>query len=395
MINLKKYNQEHLLKYYNELTKEEKQELEKQIESIDYEKVNDVYKKSYTDEEIDMSKISYLNIVSKNNIKNKKEVNSIGEDVIRNNEYAIVIMAGGFGSRLGLNKPKGCLELNVNKKKISLFEIFINELKEANKKYNSNIGLYIMTSTTNNKDTVKFFKKHNNFGYDNVKFFIQSDYPILEVNGKIALKNKHEILFGPNGNGDVFGALGRSNLIDDMKKNGVKYVLFTTIDNVLSNMIDTLFIGETINSNYKISSKTLMKKDSNDKGWIFCKYKNKPFMLESRNITEELTNTKINNDYIYRETNITYHLISIDLVELFSKKDIRYHRAYKNNKFLNENGNKVRTSKKNSFKFEKFIFDAFSYTDDMLLYRVDETEFCPIKTIEDVKKAEDKLKNIL
>ena len=392
MINLKKYNQEQIIKYYDELTNEQKKELEKQIESIDYEKVNDIYVKSYTDDTIDTNKISSLKIITKDDIKDKKEVNSIGENIIRNNEYAIVFMAGGFGSRLGLNKPKGCLELTVNKKKVSLFELFINKLKEANKKYNSNISLYIMTSTSNNKETVKFFKKNNYFDYENINIFPQDNFPILDVKGKIRLKYKHEILMGPNGNGDVFGALKRNGMLDDMKSKGIKYVLFTTIDNVLSNIVDTLFIGETINENYKLATKTLIKTDENDKGWVFCKYNNKPFILQSHMLSNEITNAKDkNNNYMYRETNITYHLISIDLVEKFSNLDLRYHRAYKNNKFLNENGNRIRTNKYNSFKFEKFIFDAFYYADDMLLYRIDNSEFCPIKKKEDVEIAETKL----
>ena len=389
MVNLKKYGQEQILDFYNELDDTKKKELEKQIDAIDYEKVNDIYKKSYIDDITDMKKVSSLTIVTKDDIKNKNEVNKLGEDVIRKNEYAVVFMAGGFGSRLGLNKPKGCLELNVNKKKISLFEIFINRLKEANKKYNSNISLYIMTSTTNNKATVDFFKKNNYFNYDNINIFTQDNFPILDVNGKITLKSKSEILMGPNGNGDVFGALKRTNMLDDMKNKGIKYVLFSTIDNVMSNIVDTLFIGEMIDKKYSLATKTVMKVDENAKDWIFCKYNNKPYMLQTHELTSEITNAKDKNgDYIYRETNITYHLIDIDLVEKFSNLDIRNNREYKNNKFLNKNGNKIRTSKKNSFKFEKFIFDAFYFTDDMLLYRINRNEFCPIKTIEDVTKAE-------
>lgn len=131
-----------------------------------------------------------------------------------------------------------------------------------------------------------------------------------------------------------------------------------------------------------------MKTNDEDKGWIFCKYNNRPYMLQSHYINKNITNQKNNDEkYIYRETNITYHLISIENVEIFANKKLKYHRAYKNNKFLNNNGNLVKTKKNNSFKFEKFIFDAFCYADDMLLYRIDEEEFCPIKNKEDIDKA--------
>lgn len=387
MINLKKYNQEQILRYYDSLKREEKESLNKQIENIDFELVNETYKKSYTDEVIDIKKISPLKIVNKNELNN--ELNIIGEELIKRNEYAIVIMAGGFGSRLGLNVPKGCLELNIHNNNISLFELFINQLKETNKKYNSHIYLYIMTSTSNNKDTIDFFEKNNYFTYkEYIKFFSQDNFPILDVKGKLVLKNRHEILMGPNGNGDVFASLKRNNIINDMKEKNIKYVLFSTIDNVLANVVDTKFIGTCIKNKYSLASKTVMKTDSEDKAWVFCKYNNRPYMLQSHYINKDITNQKNKDrEYIYRETNITYHLVSIENIELFANKKMKYHRAYKNNRFLNNNGNLVRTKKKNSFKFEKFIFDAFYYADDMLLYRINEEEFCPIKNTDDIEKA--------
>ncbi|MBR4830246.1 MAG: UTP--glucose-1-phosphate uridylyltransferase [Bacilli bacterium] len=392
MVNLKSYNQEQILRYYDELDDNEKKELEKQIDSIDYELINRIYKNSYTNDVTDLSKISSLKIIKKEDTT--EEDNITGENIIKNNEYAVVIMAGGFGSRLGLNKPKGCLELNINGNNISLFELYINELKEANKKYNSNINLYIMTSTSNNEDTIKFFEDNNYFDYkDNIKIFTQGNLPILDVNGKIVLKSKSEILFGPNGNGDVYRALKVNGLIDDMKNKGIKYALFTNVDNVLTNFVDTKFIGATINNNYSLATKTLTKTDENSKTWVFCKYNNRPYILQGHEITKEFTNTKENNEYVYRETNITYHLISIENIELFSNIDMKYHRAYKNNKFLDENGNLIETEDKNSFKFEKFIFDAFFYADDMLLYRIDESEFCPIKEQSDIEKAINALEN--
>lgn len=392
MYNLKKYNQEQVLRFYDSLNKDERDSLDKQLESIDLELVNEIYKKSYTDEKIDISKISCLNIIKKNNISEDK---ILGETLVKNNQYAIVIMAGGFGSRLGLNKPKGCLELQLREKKISLFELFINELKEANKKYDSNIPLYIMTSTSNNKETIDYFEQNNYFAYkDNIKLFTQENFPILDVNGKLVLKNKHEILMGPNGNGDVFASLKRNNIINDMKKNNIKYVLFSTIDNVLSNLVDVQFIGTCLKNKYGLASKTIMKKNEEAKDWVFCKYNNRPYMLQSHYIDKEITNAKDKNEeYIYREKNITYHLVSMENVELFANKELRYHRAHKNNKYLNEKGNLIKTKKKNSFKFEKFIFDAFYYADDMLLYRIDEKEFCPIKEKVDIDKAINILNN--
>lgn len=390
MPDLSIYNQEQILRYYDELSDSKKEILNEQINKIDFNFMNQLYKNSYYDEELDINKISPLKIID----SNKAEDNSkIGEEIVKNGEYAVLLMAGGFGSRLGLEIPKGCLTLKIKDKKISLFEIFINQLKQANEKNNTLIKLYIMTGKNNNEDTIKFFKDNNyfNYGKDNIKIFVQDELPILNTKGKILLKSKNEILFGPNGNGDVFASLKRNNLIDDMKNNHIKYVLFSSIDNALNNIVDYNFIGNTLKNNYELSSKTLSKENEDERDWIFCKYDNKPFMLPTRYITKDITNYKVNNEYVYREKNITYHLISINYIEKFANEKLKYHRAYKKNNHLDEDGTIIIPDSPNSFKFEKFIFDAFEYADDMLLYRVDRSEFCPIKVMEDIKKVEDYL----
>ncbi|MBQ9023635.1 MAG: UTP--glucose-1-phosphate uridylyltransferase [Bacilli bacterium] len=394
---LKFYNQEHLLNFYKELNFIEKILLKKQINKIDFEKINNLYKNSFYDEELDINKISNLNCIYKLKNNEIKKYNKIGEELIKNKKYGIVIMAGGNASRLDLDIPKGCLKLNINNKKISIFEIYINQLKNIYEKYNVYIPLYIMTSSYNYKNTKKFFKDNNYFKYpkDKIVFFKQNNLPILDINGKILLKNKYNILFGPNGNGDVFNSLKYNNLIKKMKKNNLEYILFSTIDNVLTNLIDFKFIGSTIYNNYNLATKTILKNDENDKNWVFCKYDNKPYMIPSRYLNNDINNKKDNNNnFVYRDKNITYHLININEIIKYSNIKLKYHRAFKKNNYMNNNGEFIIADKQNTFKFEKFIFDAFEYSNDMLLYRIDEKEFCTIKNKEDIKKAENILNKV-
>ena len=391
---LYKYNQQHILRFYNQISQDQQHSLLKEIEKLNIKKMQELYKNSYFDEEIDMNKISNLNCITNLREEEKKEYKNIGERIIKNNQYGIVIMAGGNASRLGLGIPKGCLKLSVNKKNISLFELFINQLKEIQNLYDIYLNLYIMTSKTNNEEIQNFFSKNNYFDYpkENIKFFCQDELPILDVKGNIVLKEKNKILFGPNGNGNVFHALKKSKLLEDLIEKNIKYVLFSTIDNVLTKLVDMEFIGATIANNYKLASKTITKKNDEEKDWIFCKYNHRPFMLPSNYITKEITNKKNNNnEYIYREKNITYHLISIDLISKFAEIDLKYHRAYKKNNYIDIDGNKIIAETPNTFKFEQFIFDAFYFADDMLLYRVNKNEFFPIKIQEDIKLASNEL----
>ena len=325
--------------------------------------VKRLYKKSFKDDEYKLINISFLNCIKKTD-----KYKSIGEELVKNNHYGVVIMAGGLATRIGLNEPKGCIKIGDK----SLFQIYIEKLIEVNSKYNITIPLYIMTSCNNHISTVNYLKSHNFFSYpqDFIKIFIQDDLPILDYCGKV-LKNKDKsVVMGPNGNGDVFKALNKFNLINDMKNKDLEYLLFVNIDNPKNNLVDFNFIGSTIKNKYKLSSKTIKLDKANE--WIFVKYKNKPIMIPSE-YTKKLFNKKVNAEYAYRYKNISNHLIHIDLIDKFSKVKLPYHRAYK---LMNN---------KKTFKFEKFIFDAFKYSSDMLLYEVDKSEFNPIKNKEDLK----------
>lgn len=226
---LEKYNQEHLLNFYNILSDEEKIDLIKDIKSTDFEEMRTLYENSKKDEILD-GRFSPIDYVIKNEL-NKEEVKKyteIGEKAILNNEVAIVTMAGGQGSRLGVNGPKGTYEVDINDRKISLFEIIYKNIKRVKEKYQVEPFWLIMTSKENDKQTKDFFKAKNYFNYDKNKiiFFTQNEKPILNIEGKLVLENEHTIKKASNGNGDVFEALKNNNLIQKLKTNGVKYIGF-------------------------------------------------------------------------------------------------------------------------------------------------------------------------
>ncbi len=388
---LKSFGQEHLINFFDELNFKERKILLNEIKKTNFGFMNELYKNSFFDEKIDMNKISNLRCISNLNEENKLLYKNAGENLVKNGNYAIVIMAGGNASRLGIDIPKGCLELNIKNKKISLFELFISQLKNIRKDFGVFINIYIMTSDSNYAKTINYFEQNNYFNYPKkyIKFFIQENLPILDKDGKILLKNKYHILYGPNGNGDVFNSLKKSKLIKDMEKKNIKFVLFSTVDNALTKLIDFQFIGATICNNYDVSTKTLFKEDENSKDWVFCKYNNKPYMLPSLYINLDISNKKDKeNNFLFRDTNITYHLVSLEEIKKLSKIKLKYHRAYKKNDYMNLEGKIIKSDIPNSFKFEKFIFDAFYYCNDMLLYRIQKNEFCPIKNKNDISKFE-------
>ena len=386
---LKKYNQEHLLKFYDELNDSEKQYLLNQLNTINYAKVNHLYNSLKNFSIPTNETIEPLDYYIKNNFtENEKSFFiDIGENILKQNTYAVLTMAGGQGTRLGHKGPKGTFELNLYPKKKSLFEILAIKIQETNKKYNINIPWYIMTSKENNYDTVSFFKSKNYFGLEkeNIIFFIQNRLPLVSLDGKILLSETNKVHEVSNGNGDIFDSLYDNNLIENMKLKNINWIFISGIDNILANISDPLFLGLTINNNTEIGSKTIFKQKPFSQDWVFCKKNKKPSMLGYERITEELTNAKINDKYLYREINILCHIFSITALEKCSKIKLPYHLAKKKNIYINDEGMKIFPNKPNSYKFEKFIFDSFNFFDNITLLRVNpEEEFAPIKNPEGV-----------
>jgi len=187
----KDYN--HLYKFIDELTEEEKNNLENQINEIPFDLLNKIYLDSYKDIELNKNLVSPLDYYEKDKI-DKEFYKNIGEKYINN--YALITMAGGSGSRLGYNGPKGTYEFKIKEKTTSMFNIYAEKLKKLFKKYNVYIPWYIMTSINNNDETIKYFEKHNYFDYpkNKIKFFKQKEIPILDIKGNCLLKDKYNTI---------------------------------------------------------------------------------------------------------------------------------------------------------------------------------------------------------
>ena len=234
---LSKYNQEHLLRFFDEISEDEKNILLNQLLSIDFDLIIKLYENSKINKEADYDEITPLPHIEKNKLS-KEEINSytkIGEDILKNNQVAVVTMAGGQGTRLGYKGPKGTYELKFAFFKKSLFEIICDNLKMTNDKYNIVLPWYIMTSQENNFATQSYFKEHNYFNYpkESIKFFTQDYLPIVNLDGDLILQEPYLVKTASCGNGNVFKSLEKAKIIEEMKNKGIKWISFGGIDNIL------------------------------------------------------------------------------------------------------------------------------------------------------------------
>lgn len=390
---LKKYNQEQVLAFYNTLPKEEKELLLDQVLNIDFEKLISLYNEFQKDVSYTDAVITPLEHVEETKLSSyiKSKYVKKGEEIIENGGLAVITLAGGQGTRLGLSLPKGFFEVETNPKK-SLFQIQCETLQMANIKYNTVIHWYIMTSPDNDSITKVYFEDKKYFGYgkENVTFFKQDTLPVLDFNSKLILDKAYKVKEVSNGNGDVFSSLQRYGLIEDMEKKGIKYVFIGGIDNILLKTVDPLFIGLCDVGNCKVASKTITKNENEKDEWVFARRDGKPSIVSSKRITKEMEDKKDENGkYLYKEINILAHLFSIDSLKLCANIDLPYHLAEKKNDYLNDEGVKIMPKSPNTYKYEQFIFDVFPYFDNILLLSVKrEREFAPIKSFTGIHTPE-------
>lgn len=387
---LKRYNQEHLLIFYNQLTDSEKESLVQDISAVDFKLMEQL--KNVKEVVNSSDEIQPVKAVKKENYT-ENEINSLmdcGRKIIEKGQYAIVTMAGGQGTRLGHSGPKGTFSLKLKSGDKYIFEIFIDYLKQAYDKYGVYLMWYIMTSKDNNKQTVDFFEAHNYFGYpkDKIKFFMQGELPITDLSGNLTLESKAKVLKAADGNGGVFNAL--SCVLPDMKSKGIKWVLITGIDNILVNVADELYIGLVDSQNKLNGVKSVAKNSPEEKVGVFCKRNGKPSVIEYSEMTDEMKYAKDETGELkFVESNVVNHLLNIDILEKIQNEKLPIHKAIKKMSYIDKDGNMQNPDKPCLIKYEAFIFDYFTKVDDVTIFRVDrEKEFAPVKNKEGVDSPE-------
>lgn len=381
---LKKYGQEHLLNHYETLDDIHKKELLKQIQTIDFELINSLYDHTKKKEKNGSDEITPIDYLDKYKLyDNYKYYENIGKKAIKEGKLAAVTMAGGQGTRLGHDGPKGTYDIGLDSHK-SLFELLCDNLKEEGKKYGVTIPWFIMTSRENNKATLAFFEKHKYFGYQkdkNIFFFIQGELPMIDTEGKILIGEDGLIKQAADGHGGIYESLVKSGMVQKMKQLGTEWVFIGGVDNCLVKMVDPVLMGIAIDKKVTVACKSAVKANPHEKVGVFCKRNGKPNVIEYSEITDEMAEaTDENGELLYGESHLLCNLFSIDAVERMGANPLPYHAAYKKASYLDKEGNLVVPDSPNAYKFEAFLFDAFGKVDEMAILRVKrEEEFAPVK----------------
>ena len=386
---LEEIGQEHLLKYYDELSQQEKQNLLTQVEETDFSVIRflDSGKAS-----LGRGKIEPLAAMRLDEIEEKKEhFTQTGLEAIRANKVGAVLLAGGMGTRLGSDSPKGVYNIGVTKD-LYIFECLIRNLMRVTDMAGNPIYLFVMTSDKNHEETVSFFETHDYFGYpgDYSRFFKQEMAPAVDYNGKVFLEEKGKMATSPNGNGGWFVSMDRSKILDLVHETGIEWLNVFAVDNVLQNIADPTFVGACIEEKCMVGAKVVPKASPDEKVGVMCLEDGKPSIVEYYELTDEMRNQKDENgNYVYNFGVILNYLFRVSELERIMSHELPLHRVEKKIAYVDENGNRVKPETPNGYKFEQLVLDMIHDMGSCLPYEVvREKEFAPIKNKEGIDSVE-------
>ena len=289
---LEKYGQLHVLQYYAELSEEQKEELLAQILATDFSVLTSREKE--TGKESEKGKIAPLAAMELDEINARRdEFERIGLEAIRAGKVGAVLLAGGMGTRLGSDDPKGMYDIGLTKS-VYIFERIMRNTLDVVERSGAWIPFFIMTSDKNHQATTKFFKAHNYFGYnpDYVCFFQQEMAPASDYEGRVYMEEKGRISTSPNGNGGWFVSMERSEAGKKMHAMGVEWLNVFAVDNVLQRIADPCFIGGVIAENRASGSKVVRKAAPDEKVGVMCLEDGRPSIIEYYELTQELMDAK-------------------------------------------------------------------------------------------------------
>jgi UDP-N-acetylglucosamine/UDP-N-acetylgalactosamine diphosphorylase len=389
---LAQHGQQHLLAFYDDLQPASQRTLVEQIAALDLQRLDELIQshvlaepQTKLPENIDPPEILPARPADDAQLAEYEKARDLGEQLLAEGKVAAFVVAGGQGTRLGYEGPKGCFEATPVTHK-SLFQVFAEQLLAAGRRAGAPIPWYVMTSPTNDVATRAFFRQKDYFGLhpDDVFFFQQGTMPAIGPDGKILLAGRDRLALSPDGHGGSLPALRASGALDDMANRGVEIISYFQVDNPLVRCLDPLFIGLHALHDADMSAKALPKRDPMEKLGNFCVVDGKVRVIEYSDMPEELARqTGEDGRLVFHAGSIAIHVLSRAFVERLTaggRCALPFHRADKKVPCIDADGNEVRPEKPNAVKLEMFVFDAMPLADNVVILetRRDE-EFSPIK----------------
>ncbi len=392
---LSRHGQEHLLRWWTDLDAASRERLAAEVAAIDLDQVDALFHQLTQDnsapspDQVRPVEVDRLPRTDGERVA-RRHVAAVGESALAAGEVAVVIVAGGSGTRLGFDGPKGTYPIGPVSA-ASLFQIHAEKVAALSRRHGRTIPLYIMTSPENHEATARFFEENANFGLPHVRFFVQGQMPAVDrQSGKVLLAERGRVALSPDGHGGTLYALaapgsdpGVPSCLEEMAGLGVRTLFYFQVDNPMVKIADPAFLGLHRQADAEMSFKVIEKVAPDEKLGVVVRVGGRPQVIEYSDLPAELAERRDPDGGLQLWAgSIAVHALERSFVERLvgGETKLPFHRAIKKVAHADANGEVARPDAPNAVKFERFIFDALPLAERYALVETDRSvEFEPLK----------------
>jgi UDP-N-acetylglucosamine/UDP-N-acetylgalactosamine diphosphorylase len=392
---LKQHGQSHLLAWWDKGTDDDRAGLQAELAAIDFHQLDRLIEElvrhegqaAVDPERVRPVEMTLLPQTDGDRIVRRRAA-ELGGDMLGEGEVGLVLVAGGSGTRLGFEGPKGTFPIGPVSQ-ASLFQIHAEKILALGRRYGPALPLYVMTSPENHAATVAFFERNGRFGLDHVRYFLQGQMPAVDrASGKILLASPWRLALSPDGHGGTLAALaapgpaGMPSCLEEMRDRGIRTLFYFQVDNPLVQIADPAYLGLHRQAEAEMSFKVIERQSPDEKLGVVVTVDGVPQVIEYSDLPPELAGRRDPEGQLeLRAGSIAIHVLEREFIErLVGRQRLPFHRAIKKVSYVDEKGETARPAEPNAVKFEQFIFDALPMAARWTIVETDRpTEFEPLK----------------
>jgi UDP-N-acetylglucosamine/UDP-N-acetylgalactosamine diphosphorylase len=384
------FGQEHLLRFWDELDAAQRAELADEVRGIDFALIDRLYRAGA--EDVDFSALARraepppaVRLNADDNPFDQTAAKHAGGKALAAGTVGAALVAGGQGSRLGFDYPKGMFPIGPVSN-ASLFQIHIEKIRAVARRYGVRIPLYLMTSPATDAETRDYLDSYGRFGLDadDLLIFCQGTMPAADARtGELLMTGRHQLFQSPDGHGGMVHALARSGALADMTRRGLKHLFFFQVDNPLATVCDAELIGYHVLARSQYTLQVAAKARPLEKVGNVVSVDGTVRIIEYSDLPDEVAEQR-NADGSLKlwAGNLAVHVFDVDFLDEMSRTEsaLPFHRALKTVPHIDEHGETIDPTEPNAIKFEQFIFDLLPAADRSLTVEADPAvAFAPVK----------------
>lgn len=381
---LQRHGQEHVLAFWHTLDDTQRQELVAQLQALDLDELHDLYALRERGQPIPpVDRIEPVPFIP-HDAPDRDERRRDGEAALRRGEVAVLVVAGGQGSRLGFEHPKGMYPVGPISRK-SLFQIHAEKVLALSRRHGKPVPLLVMTSPATHDETVAYFAEKKRFGLpaDEVFFFCQGTMPALDMQtGRLLLEAPGRLFLSPDGHGGTLTALAKSGLLERLRHRKIRHVSYFQVDNPMVTVADPVFLGHHLHARAEVSSKVIEKNAPKEKMGVFARIEGRCTVVEYSDLPDELAHaTDATGRLQLWAGSPAIHLFDVAFLDRMTREPqyLAFHVARKKVPHIDADGRPVEPGTENALKFERFIFDVLPAAERWTVVEAKREEFAPLK----------------